>query len=258
VLNGERILIHGGETAVGQAAIRLAQHLGAEVHATVLSIESKAYLTQTFALAEYQVSLGLSEETDNSGFDMLLNCVPIDADTMRELWSSLSNFGRFVEIKDTDCNNKSKLDTTGLQKNRSFMSVDLLAIAVERPRLMERILSEITALVDQGVVLPIHITTFSISDVEQAFESLKHGIVNGKLVILPEAGAMVKVRAHPYFSEILSGANKSVYSGNSLEQRKEHSSTRCLIRPHWWYRWFGTKHGPMDGRPRSSKSRLGV
>ncbi|KAN0113308.1 BcPKS8, polyketide synthase [Hyaloscypha variabilis] len=192
VLNGERILIHGGETAVGQAAIRLAQHLGAEVHATVLSIESKAYLTQTFALAEHQVSLGLSEETDNSGFDMLLNCVPIDADTMRELWSSLSNFGRFVEIKDTDCNNKSKLDTTGLQKNRSFMSVDLLAIAVERPRLMERILSEVTTLLDQGVVQPVHITTFSISDVEQAFESLKHGNFNGKLVILPEVGAMVK------------------------------------------------------------------
>ncbi|KAE9375121.1 BcPKS8, polyketide synthase [Stipitochalara longipes BDJ] len=190
-LKGERILIHDGGSAVGQAAICLAQHRGAEVHATVSNIESKVHLTQAFGLDEHRISLGLPDETDKSGFDMVLICAPTNADTMRELWNILSNFGRFVVIKDTYSTTNSRLDTTDFQNNRSFMSVDLVAIALERPGLMRRILSDITDLLEQGVIRPVHINTFSISDVEKAFDSLRHGNADGKLVILPEAGAMV-------------------------------------------------------------------
>ena len=220
VLKGERILIHGGGSAIGQAAICLAQHLGTEVHATVASADSKAYLAQNFGLKEHQISLGLHEGTKESGFDIVLNCVPTDADTMRELWSRLSNFGRFVEIKKTDSNANSTLNTTGLQKNRSFMSADLLAVVLERPKLMERILSDVTVLLDQGIIRPVQVTTFSISDVEQAFQSLRHGNLDGKLVVLPETGAMVKVRASQYLPTELLDTNQ-ISSPRQLRGTKE-------------------------------------
>jgi D-arabinose 1-dehydrogenase-like Zn-dependent alcohol dehydrogenase len=158
-------------------------------------IESKEYLMKTFGLHEDQISLDLHEQSTKSGFDMVFNCVPADADTMRDLWSSLSNFGRFVAIKDTDSNANARFETAGLQKNRSFMSVDLLSIALERPRLMERLLIDVSEFIRQGNTKPLHLTIFSISNVEEAFNSLRNANLDGKMVVLPQAGAMVKVCA---------------------------------------------------------------
>lgn len=195
----ERVLVHGAGSAVGQAAICLAQHLGAGVSATVRNIESKEHLMKSFGLHESQIFMDLPKKGDNSTFDMVLNCIPGDADTKRELFSGLSNFGRFIEIKETNSHSTARLDTAGLQKNWTFMSVDLLSVAVERPRVMERILSNVFSLLEQGTIKPLRLATYSISDVAEVFSSFHNRSVEGKLVVLPEAGAMVKVR-----SELLS------------------------------------------------------
>jgi NADPH:quinone reductase-like Zn-dependent oxidoreductase/malonyl CoA-acyl carrier protein transacylase len=209
LLKEERVLIHGAGSAVGQASICLAQNLGAEVSAIVRSIESKEYLMKIFGLHEDQISLDLQEQSNKSGFDMVFNCVPTDADTMRDLWSSLSNFGRFVAIKDTDSNAIARFETVGLQKNRSFMSVDLLSIALERPRLMERLLIDVSEFIKQGNTKPLYLTIFSISNVEEAFDSLRNANLDGKMVVLPQAGAMVKVRALIPLSHCVDYANEN-------------------------------------------------
>jgi NADPH:quinone reductase-like Zn-dependent oxidoreductase len=200
LLKNERVLINGAWSAVGEAAICLAQHLGAEVFTIVRSIESKAYLMKTSGLTEDRISLGMPEQADSADFDIVLNCVSADPDTVRGLRRSLSNFGRFVEVKDTESHSSSRFDTRGLQNNQSFMSMDLMSIALQRPKVMERLLSEVSALLKQGNIPSLHLTSFSMSDVELAFNSLRNGNVDGKLVVLPQTGAMVKVcTASPVF-----------------------------------------------------------
>ena len=210
LLKDERVLIHGADSAAGQAAICLAHHFKARIFAIVRSTESKEYLMKTFGLQEDQISLthaSLLAKSDDPDFDMVLNCVPADSDTMRDLWTSLSGFGRFIQIKHSDYNSSGRLDTAGLQKNRSFMSVDLLAVAIERSKLMERLLSDVAALLEQGIIQPLKITQYSISEVEEAFKILRNGHADGKFVVLPQTGAMVKVRplsSNPKPSNILS------------------------------------------------------
>jgi NADPH:quinone reductase-like Zn-dependent oxidoreductase len=243
LLKDELVLIHGAGSAVGQAAICLAQHLGAELFATVRSIESKEYLMKTFGLTEDRISLGLSEQADRAEFDMILNCVSADSDTMRDLGRSLSNFGRFVEIKDTESHSSSRFDTTGLQKNRSFMSMDLISIALERPKVMGRLLSDVSALLKQGNILPLHLTSFSISDVDSAFNSLRNGNVDGKLVVLSQTGAMVKVCTASPVSEMDQISFESCQMLIKVLQATPWNKDKNLLRPDVSYILIGGTGG---------------
>jgi hypothetical protein len=87
------------------------------------------------------------------------------------------------------------------------MSVDLLSIALERPRLMERLLIDVSEFIKQGNTKPLYLTIFSISNVEEAFNSLRNANLDGKMVVLPQAGAMVKVRALIPLSHCVDYAN---------------------------------------------------
>jgi NADPH:quinone reductase-like Zn-dependent oxidoreductase len=206
LLDGERVLINGVGGTIGQAAICLAKMMGAEVFAMVGSIESKQFLMKRFDLPEDRISfshISSFGKIAKGGFDVVLNCVSMSSDTTRELWQSLSSFGRFVQVKGANNNAAAALDMTSLQHNRSFMSVNLIPMALERPRVMTRLFSDVSKLVEQGVVQAPRLTVYSISDVAVAFNALKNGVTESKLVISPQPGDLVKVRISrcPCFGE---------------------------------------------------------
>jgi NADPH:quinone reductase-like Zn-dependent oxidoreductase/malonyl CoA-acyl carrier protein transacylase len=260
LLQNERVIIHGAESAVGQAAIHLAQMLGAEVFATVKNSLSKDYLVRNCGISGHKIfeePTSSFEHNEESGFDVVLSCTPADADTMRELWGSLDGFGRFIEIKEKESNLTTRLETTSLQRNRSFMSVDLISVTLERPKLMKRLLSNISGLLAKGKIQPIGIALFSISNIEGAFNTLRDGYVDGKLVIVPHVGDQVKVCIPISTScfPLLSGTNQK--PGNPGE-RQEIASTRCLIHFDRWDRWARQKYGQVDVGTRRSKPCPGV
>lgn len=182
----DSILIHGAASMVGQAAISLARMIGANTFAAVENSESKEVLKNVHGLQDDHIlsSRGLLSKRE-SRFDLVLNCLPADNDTITELWDKLDNFGRFVEIGQQNSN--IKLETTGTASNRSFMSVDLISLAVEKQKLMNRLVSNVSELVDAGKIkLDLPIQTFPISNVESIFKLLKGGHQEGKLVVLPQ------------------------------------------------------------------------
>jgi NADPH:quinone reductase-like Zn-dependent oxidoreductase/malonyl CoA-acyl carrier protein transacylase len=199
----DRVLIHGATSAAGQAAICLAQMTGAEVFATVEKVENKQVLKEVYGLKEDQIfsnhnssfESAIRRTTEKSHFDVVLNCVPTDNDTLQLIWDSLSSFGRFVVAGKQDSN--ARLETARFEKNRSFMSVDLDSMAVERPKIMRRLVSNISELLTQSQIRPVGpIKVFPISDVETAFRTLQTGNIDGKLVVSPQPADEVKV----YFS----------------------------------------------------------
>ncbi|KAI3325140.1 ketoacyl-synt-domain-containing protein [Xylariaceae sp. AK1471] len=195
----ESVLIHAGAGAVGQAAINLAQMIGAEVYTTVGSTEKKEFLMKEYGLAEdhifysRNISFGdaIRQATHQKGVDIVLNCLVGDA--LRESWNCLSKFGRLIDIGSRDSSSNTRLEMAHPDRNASFISVDIMSIATERPVLLKRLLSDVSNLVRYGKIRPISpVNLFPISDVESAFKTLHSAKTHGKVVVIPHADDIVK------------------------------------------------------------------
>ncbi|KAH6652321.1 putative polyketide synthase [Truncatella angustata] len=196
----ESVLIHAAARAVGQAAISLAQMIGAEVFVTVGSAEKKEFLMEHYNIPEDHIfhsrnnSFGksLRQVTNGHGVDIVLNCLAGDA--VRESWDCLNKFGRLIDVGTRISSTNVKLDMDQFENNSSFMTVDMMALAAERPRVMQRVLSDVSKLIKYNKVAPPSpITTFPISNVESALKALQSGDnAHGKLVVVPHAQDIVK------------------------------------------------------------------
>jgi NADPH:quinone reductase-like Zn-dependent oxidoreductase len=198
---GERILIHAGAGGVGQAAIMLAQIIGAEIFVTVGSVEKKQFLMTQYGIPRDHIlysrdtsfGRGIRRATNNEGVDVVINSLA--GDLLRETWECLAPFGRFVEIGKADITKNTRLDMLPFEYNVSFASVDLTKVALHRPKLMKRLLENITELMAKESVRPIlPLTTYRISELETAFRTLQTGKAMGKIVIVPHQDDYVKVR----------------------------------------------------------------
>ncbi|KAI9653222.1 MAG: Type I Iterative PKS [Bathelium mastoideum] len=198
VLEEEKVLICGGSSAIGQAAIVLARLSGADTFATVKTVEDKQLLMKLYEICEdhiisaHDISFGASiRRAHGKGtFDLVLKCDSMDADALGDLWNCLSNFGRFIEVKNQDTATRLEIPHHG--NNKSFMSVDLISMAVERPQKIEALLSDVSDLLGTSKIKLIGTTVFPISEVETVFKALQHGNVPGKLIIEPQPGDLVK------------------------------------------------------------------
>ena len=196
---GETVLIHAAAGGVGQAAITLCHMVGAEIFATVGSVAKKELLMSYYGLPADHIfysrntsfAKGIRRATNGQGVDLVLNSLAGDA--LRETWDSLAHFGRFIEIGKRDIVGNSRLEMSQFEHNATFASVDLTVVAAERPKIMQRLLSDVFGLVSRGLAKPISpITTFPISDVETAFRTLQSGKVMGKIVVVPRPDDQVK------------------------------------------------------------------
>ncbi|KAL1862392.1 Type I Iterative PKS [Paecilomyces lecythidis] len=196
---GDRVLIHAGAGGVGQAAIMLAQMAGADIFVTVGSVDKKEFLKAQYSIPEDRIfysrdaSFGpaLRRATNNEGVDVVINSLA--GDLLRETWQCLAPFGRFIEIGKADITKNSRLDMFPFENNVTFSSVDLTKVAKYRPKLMKRLLGDVSKLVKQGIVRSISpLTTYRISELETAFRTLQTGKNMGKLVVVPQEGDQVK------------------------------------------------------------------
>ena len=199
---GETVLIHQAAGAVGQAAICLAQMIGAEIFATVGSAEKKELLVNEFGLPSDHVLYSrdttfgptIRHATCGRGVDVILNS--LIGDGLRESWESLGKFGRLVDIGKRDFASKPRVEVSAANKNASFISVDIFALLAERPKVLKRVFADISRLLRYGKVRPASpLSAFPISDVEGALKMQQGGSVIGKVVVTLGGSDLVKV--HP-------------------------------------------------------------
>ncbi|KAI0517601.1 ketoacyl-synt-domain-containing protein [Xylaria bambusicola] len=196
----ETVLIQSGAGAVGQAAINLARMIGADIYTTVGSTEKKEFLMKEYHLDEdhifydRNVSFGdaIRQATRQQGVDVVLNS--ISGNALQESWNCISKFGRLVNIASLDPSSKVRLEVPSADRNASYLSVDMMSIAAERPTLLKRLLSDVSALMRYGKIRPISpVTLFPISDIESAFKTLQSGKTHGKVLVVPHADDIVQV-----------------------------------------------------------------
>ncbi|KAI0159906.1 ketoacyl-synt-domain-containing protein [Hypoxylon sp. FL1284] len=199
LIEDETVLIHAAAGAVGQAALALAQMVGAKVLATVGSTEKKEFLMKEYGLPEDRIfySRNLSfgdavrQATNHVGVDVVLNC--LSGDGLRESWNCLNKFGRLIDIGTRDTHASTRLEMTQFDHNASFVTVDVMAIAAERPRVLQRLLADVAKLMRYGKIRAVSpVTVFPISEVESALKTLHGAKAHGKLVVVPHAHDVVR------------------------------------------------------------------
>jgi len=200
LVRGETVLIHAGSGGVGQAAIMLAQKIGAEVYTTAGSPEKREIIHRKYGISHDHIfssrdSSFLSRTmtmTKGKGVDVVLNS--LSGALLHASWSCIGRFGRFVEIGKKDIHSSSFLDMEPMRRAASFAAVDLIQLAEYRGQLISEILAEIMRLLEQGEIHPVSpIKVFTAQELEKAFREMQMGKHVGKLVIKPTSDDVVKV-----------------------------------------------------------------
>ncbi|KAJ5497006.1 Acyl transferase/acyl hydrolase/lysophospholipase [Penicillium fimorum] len=199
---GEQVLIHAGAGGVGQAALMLAQMIGADIFVTVGSLDKKRFVMTQYGISEDRIfysrdasfARGIRRATGETGVDVIVNSLA--GDLLRETWECLAPFGRFVEIGKADITKNTRLDMQPFENNVTFSSVDLTKVGEFKPQLMKRLLGDVCRLIGEGSVHPIlPLSTYRISEIEKAFRTLQNGKSMGKIVIVPHKDDQVKAVA---------------------------------------------------------------
>lgn len=186
---GETVLIHSGAGGTGQAAIQIAQHLGASVIATVGNPQKRAFLMEKYGIPEShifssrdtQFAAGVRRLTKGSGVDVVLNS--LSGDGLVASWECIAPYGRFVEMGKRDILGHSGLDMYHFARNVSFTAIDLAMVTHERPHLIGKALRAVMPLISEGI---LHVSSphkvHGIGELETGLRALQGGQSSGKVV----------------------------------------------------------------------------
>ena len=212
----ETVLIHAAAGGVGQAAIMLAQAIGAKVLTSVGSKDKKNFLMKTYRIPEDSIFYsrdtsfrqGVMEATNGNGVDVALNSLA--GDQLCATWECMAPFGRFVEIGKRDITSNMNLEMSRFEHNVSFTAVDLTDLATLKPKVLQNVFVHVMEKFKQKQIRPVSpMREFATSEAETAFRALGSGKLMGKLVIVPKAGDVVLVS---YLDMLALSLRKSIWS----------------------------------------------
>ncbi|KAL4984119.1 hypothetical protein BDW68DRAFT_190737 [Aspergillus falconensis] len=193
---GQTILIHGAAGAVGQAAISVAQHIGADVYATVGSTEKKQLLAEQKGIPTSRIfssrTIAFKGDvlslTGGRGVDVVINCS--SGDLVDESISCVADFGYMIDLT------KSKVPLSmdrGLGRNVTFASVDMRLLANQRPKQLGDLFAQAMALYQAGSLTAIApVTTIPITDISSGFRLVQSQRYAGKVVLAADEMVLVK------------------------------------------------------------------
>ncbi|KFH40913.1 Lovastatin nonaketide synthase-like protein [Hapsidospora chrysogenum ATCC 11550] len=196
----EKILIHSAAGGVGQAAIMLAQSLGAEVFATAGSQGKRQLLRDVYGIQDDHIfssrdvsfAAGVMATTKGAGVDVVLNA--LTGEMLHESCGILSPLGRLVDIGQQDTLGNKRLEMKAFDNGKSFLAVDVAKVVELQGRVVRRALKECMDLLETKRVRPVQpLTVYPISEVTRAFQSVQDGKHTGKILVSTGAEHVVPV-----------------------------------------------------------------
>ena len=189
---GQRVLIHSAMGGVGQAAIALARHVGAEIYATAGSQGKRDQLVAmgvrgAFDSHSFDWYDELMAATGGEGVDVVLNSlagrhVPLCLQALRPA-------GWHCEIGKVDIYADNALSLCVFRKNLRFAAIDVDRLMLDDPVLSRELSQACLDLLDQGAVPSLPFTVFPFADYAKALRLMTTGQHQGKLVLTaPRSG----------------------------------------------------------------------
>ncbi|MEM6679243.1 MAG: SDR family NAD(P)-dependent oxidoreductase [Pseudomonadota bacterium] len=193
----DKALIHVATGGVGQAALQIAQGIGAEIFATAGSPEKRALLREKGV--EHVMNsrdLAFADEvmrvTEGRGVDVVLNSLP--GAYIEKGIDILAPYGRFLEIGKRDVYEDSAIGLKALRKNISLSVLDLAAMGAERPDLLSGLFTDLVTQFRAKELSPLPFTAFPVSETAGAFRYMSQAKHIGKVVVTFDE-AVVAVKA---------------------------------------------------------------
>jgi NADPH:quinone reductase-like Zn-dependent oxidoreductase len=206
---------------VGQAAIMIAQHLGADIFVTVGSPEEQELILQKYNItmnhifSSRDISFGpaMLTATNGRGVDVVLNSLA--GPLLQESLNLVAVLGHFIEIGKRDVDGNNNLEMRSFARSISFSAVDLPSLLEHRGTDVYRWLGEMMRLVEAKAVMPTYpITTFAMGDVAEATRLLKTGHDIGKVVLSIGPQEMVPVLPRMPAAKLPHDASYLIVGGN--------------------------------------------
>lgn len=177
---GEHLLVHGAAGGVGTAAVQLGRAAGARVTATVRREE----LREGVAALGAQV-VGPEGFGEHGPYDVILELV--GAGNLEENFGSLATRGRIAVIGVGGTGPKAEINLGWLMgKRASIHGSTLRARPSEDKAIAARLVEkEVLPHFEEGRISVPVAATFSLDEVEQAYDRFRAGGKLGKIVLLP-------------------------------------------------------------------------
>jgi len=183
---GEWVLIHGGASGVGTAAIQLVKHAGSNVVVTASSEEKLAMcrnlgadITINYQEQDFAKVIGDSEA---GGIDVALDIV--GAPYLAQHLEVLNTNGRLVVIA-TLGGKQAELDLRALMGKRIAIKGSTLRSRPlhEKVHIKEQFMKRFWRLIEQGAIHPVIDSIYPIADVDAAHEHMRQNRNIGKIVL---------------------------------------------------------------------------
>jgi len=193
---GESILIHNATGPLGEIAIQLAQHLGANILLTFDSSLHGEITGQKFGIPGNRILSGdiigaVNALTSGRGVDVLVNLTA--GDDVLGISACMAPFGRVLDLSlPEEARQSGPCDFRSYEKSLSFFSVDITTVLKHRPDLYGKHLDEALSLVTQGA-LHVDAKEHALEDMTQVFRLMQKGDV-GNHVFMVEPEMQVPVR----------------------------------------------------------------
>ncbi|RYP57289.1 hypothetical protein DL769_009575 [Monosporascus sp. CRB-8-3] len=203
---GQKVLIQSATGGLGLAAIQLARARGAEVFATVGTVEKASFLTDSvgipadhiFSSRDPSALSGAAKATGKGGFDVILSTV-VGGDFLRESLKALAPLGHLVDVGRLDVLESKDIGLEHFQRNASLSSFDLNVVLDNDAELGRELMKTVDDLYRAGVIAPIcPFTIYDVSELDRVLLGMSKGTHIGKLVVSFEnPDSLVKLVREP-------------------------------------------------------------
>lgn len=196
---GQSVLIHSASGAVGQAAIQIAQSIGADIFCTVGNREKRQFLVDNYGIQESHIyssrqgSLkhSIMRLTGGEGVDLVLGTSA--GEMLRESLQCVKCLGVFIELGRTEMQKPFRLSMAAFDKSITFHAFDLATLATRKSRYVYHILGEIVKIIESGDIRPMGPSAvYPIEQVEDAFRLMSARKHIGKVVLVTQPTSRVK------------------------------------------------------------------
>lgn len=193
----EVLLVHGGASGIGTAAIQLGRAVGATVAVTAGSSEKLARCKELGAtiLINYRTQAFedvVREQTDGHGADVILDI--IGAKYLSRNMAALATNGRLVVIG-LQGGRRAELDLNELLTKRAAVIGTRLRprSPAEKATIVAAVREHVWPLFESGVIRPVIDRVLPIEDVAEAHRVVEAGEHVGKVVLITPRGAGLRV-----------------------------------------------------------------
>jgi NADPH2:quinone reductase len=186
---GESVLIHGGSSGIGTAAIQMLRSRGHKVFTTAGSAEKcaaceKLGAARAINYREEDFVDVIKKETDGRGVDVILDMV--GGDYIQRNMSTTAVWGRIVNIAYQSGMQASVNFAPMLMKRLSLLATTLRARSPqEKGTIRDALLREVWPLLDCGKIRPVVDRVFPLAEAQAAHARMAKSEHIGKLLLKP-------------------------------------------------------------------------